>query len=140
MFFLKSVLKPALLTVVLSFLLASSFAQAAVDPLVGTWVGTVPGVTPAFVLTLNVDKLQIGQKGGTLRLGSPKSCTLQYEVVSNENSKAVFSFTESGGGYCDQFIMGGGMEVTFPKPISTVDYDLQSKSGKIKLSGSLKRQ
>lgn len=124
-----------LLVTGLSLLFASSVVKA---DMAGTWLGIVPAEPTKFPLTLTITDAKIGTKGDA-RFGAPNSCNLKYEISNTQNGKVTFTFTESGGGYCDKFI-GGFLDATFDSITNTIAYTLQSKSGKTSFTGLLGEQ
>jgi hypothetical protein len=125
------------LLVIGSTILFTACVEAGQD-LPGNWAGSIK--TPAGTLlavNLTIGKLTPGAKDTRLHFGAPRSCDLNAEYSGMEESKAVFSFTNSDGGYCDYYFPG--TLVVSPAGKDQVHFEMNSQDKSRVDAGELKR-
>ncbi len=102
---------------------------------IGNWEGTVADGHRNVVVNLSVKKLQLGDPSGTMRWGTPRTCSLETEYAGMRGSKYTFNISGSNGGWCDLYRDG-----TLSLQMASSDaltFDLLNKQGANAVDGSL---
>jgi hypothetical protein len=76
---------------------------SAEDRPLGNWSGVIVQSQQNIPIRLTVTNLQIGAPGGTMRWGTPRTCSVQTEYSGMRDAQYSFNIAASNGGWCDLY-------------------------------------
>jgi hypothetical protein len=76
---------------------------SAEDSPLGNWSGVIVQRQQNIPVRLTVTNLQIGAPGGTMRWGTPRTCSVKTEYSGMRGNQYSFNIAASNGGWCDLY-------------------------------------